>query len=126
LSAFNGDAALLGGRSSLAQGLGNSAISNFVKHFSDEVGPLGVRVNCVHPGLVRTSRHAERVSNLAQSRQLTLADADALFATGSPLGRIVQPEEVASVIVFLLSDLASGVTGQAIAVDAGMSRAVSY
>ena len=69
-----------------------------------------VRANCVSPGFVRTAL-----------TDVVLGD-DALEASvesGTPLGRVGTPEEVADVIVFLLSDLARYVTGHNVVVDGG-------
>ena len=115
-----------GGGSTLSQGLGNAAIANFAKHFSDVVAPDGIIVNTVQPGLVRTRRHAERVQRLADELQLSPEQAEDLYRARSPMGRLPEPEEVAAVAVFLASRQASGVTGQAISVDAGMNRTIGY
>jgi NAD(P)-dependent dehydrogenase (short-subunit alcohol dehydrogenase family) len=79
-----------------------------------QYGPQGVRVNCICPGGVDTPMTAG-VWNTpeAQERLKRIV----------PLQRVAQPEEIASVAAFLLSDAASDLTGQTIAVDGGATIA---
>lgn len=75
-----------------------------------ELGPRGIRVNTVHPGFIETPMTA---SAKPEFRQATLAE--------TPLGRTGTVEEVAGVVLFLLSPLSSFVTGAEIPVDGGQS-----
>jgi 3alpha(or 20beta)-hydroxysteroid dehydrogenase len=75
-----------------------------------ELGPRGIRVNTVHPGFIETPMTA---SAKQEFRQASLAQ--------TPLGRTGSVEEVAGVVLFLLSPLSSYVTGAEIAVDGGQS-----
>lgn len=75
-----------------------------------ELGPRGIRVNTVHPGFIETPMTA---SAKPAFRQATLAE--------TPLGRTGSVEEVAGVVLFLLSPLSSFVTGAEIPVDGGQS-----
>jgi 3-oxoacyl-[acyl-carrier protein] reductase len=73
-----------------------------------ELGPKGVTVNCVAPGMVRT----EMAANLPPA-VLEKAISD------TALGRIAEPEDVARVVLFLCSDAARHITGETIRVDGG-------
>jgi NAD(P)-dependent dehydrogenase (short-subunit alcohol dehydrogenase family) len=72
---------------------------------------MGIRVNAVCPGVIHT----------AMVERFTHGDpeAEAALFAGEPMGRMGEPEEIASAVVWLASDGASFVTGQAIAVDGG-------
>jgi NAD(P)-dependent dehydrogenase (short-subunit alcohol dehydrogenase family) len=79
-----------------------------------QYGPQGVRVNCICPGGVDTPMTAGTWNR---------PEAQEHIRRNVPLQRVAQPEEIASVAVFLLSDAASDVTGQTIAVDGGATIA---
>lgn len=83
------------------------------RSLAQEYGRYGIRANCVLPGTVRTpiwdQRKAKDPNVLKQLERWY------------PLGRIVEPEEVARVIAFLASDAASAVTGVALPVDCGLT-----
>lgn len=77
---------------------------------ANELGPHGIRVNAVCPGLIRTRLTA---SNFAKPEVL------AEYFRQIPLGRGGEPDEVAHAVLFLASDLASYITGAALLVDGG-------
>ena len=74
-----------------------------------EAAEYGIRVNCVSPGIVGT----ERVFKMAPDRI-------PLWEKGIKLGRLCKPEEIASAVLFLVSDESSYITGQNIIVDGGL------
>lgn len=77
---------------------------------ANELGPYGIRVNAVCPGLIRT-----RLTKASFSNPAILSD----YFRHVPLGRGGEPEEVAQAVVFLASDAASYITGSALVVDGG-------
>ena len=79
-----------------------------------QYGPQGVRVNCICPGSVDTPMTMGAWSTPEAQRRIERS---------VPLQRVAQPEEIASVAAFLLSDAAADVTGQTIAVDGGATIA---
>ncbi len=86
---------------------------SMTRSIAQEYGRYGIRANIVLPGTVRTPIWTERLAK----------DPNVLktLERWYPLGRIVEPDEVARVIAFLASDLASAVTGATIPVDCGLT-----
>lgn len=88
-----------------------------------EYGHLGIRCNAVAPGAVNTEILAKQVREAPDGPESVWAEVRAL----SPMRRVVEPEEVAAAVTWLLSSAASSVNGQVLAVDGGaLSRSMSF
>jgi 3-oxoacyl-[acyl-carrier protein] reductase len=93
-----------------AYGTAKSALVGFSRNLAAELGPLGVRVNCVAPGLVYPTEGS--AGTRAQFRDTLMA--------ATPLRRLARPEDVAGPVLFLASPWSGFVTGQVLMVDGGM------
>jgi 3-oxoacyl-[acyl-carrier protein] reductase len=87
-----------------------SALVGFSRNLASELGPLGLRVNCVAPGLVYPTEGS--AGTRAQFREELIA--------ATPMRRLARPEDVAGPVLFLASPWSGFVTGQVLFVDGGM------
>ena len=88
-----------------------AAVISLTRTLAIELGPRGVRVNAIAPGLVDTRLASGLVNDPALS-----AD----WKQRAPLGRIAKPEEIAGAAVYLASDAASFTTGEVLTIDGGL------
>lgn len=101
-----------------------AAVDRLTRVGAAEGGPLGVRVNCLYPGLIQTDMLTQLFA-----QQVTLGRASDVqtlqghLAARTPLGRLGAVEDVANAAMFLSSDLASFITGVGLSVDGGMALA---
>jgi meso-butanediol dehydrogenase/(S,S)-butanediol dehydrogenase/diacetyl reductase len=96
------------------------AVVGFTQSLAREVAEHGIRVNCVCPGFVRTSMQAREVEWEAKLRGMTPEAVRAEYVALTPLARLEEPEDVAAAVVFLASDAARFITGEALNVTGGV------
>jgi len=95
------------------------AVVGFTQALALETAAEGIRVNCVCPGYVRTGMQEREVLWESTLRGISPEEVRADYLRAIPLGRLEEPEDVARVVVFLLSDRAAYMTGQAVNVTGG-------
>ncbi|SHL36375.1 3-hydroxybutyrate dehydrogenase/3-oxoacyl-[acyl-carrier protein] reductase [Pseudonocardia thermophila] len=103
----------LGGGASAAYAAAKAGLVGLTRQAARELGPLGVTVNVVAPSFLRTPLNATK-----GDPEFVEAFAER-FAAASPLGRLVEPREVAHAVAFLLSEPAGAITGETLHVTAG-------
>jgi NAD(P)-dependent dehydrogenase (short-subunit alcohol dehydrogenase family) len=96
-----------------------TALIGMVRTLAWELGPHGIRVNLVSPGAVEGDRIAWVLERQAEARGITVEQARADFAEGSPLKRLVVAGDVADTVAYLASPRAASITGDDINVSAG-------
>jgi len=104
----------------------NVAVAAITKNLADELGPHGVNVTVVHPGLTRTEATPGVLAAGAAAKGVTPADIERQLAQGNSIRRIVDAHEVAAVITFLASPKSVAINGDAIACGGGARGAIHY
>ena len=99
-----------------------AGLTGYLKSVSDEVASNGVTINSVLPGYTATDRLTELAEIKAKAAGTTPDAMLVSWAAAMPLGRLLEPAEVAAAVAFLCSDAASGITGHALPVDGGFGR----
>lgn len=102
------------------------ALANFGKQLAAQVVRDGIRVNTIHPDFTRTELLMSFLKREATARNVPLEDVVAEMAQKMPIGRLIEPDEIAHLVAFLCTDLADPITGQSIAVDGGAAMSVHY
>ena len=99
-----------------AYGAAKAGLMALVKSAAVELGPAKIRVNAVAPGVVWTPRVSAYLGDDGRARN----------SENAPLRRVALPEDIASALLFLSSDLAGYVTGQTLVVDGGVGAKFPY
>lgn len=97
-------------------GAAKAGLVSLVRTAAEELGPRGIRVNAVAPGMVWTPRVAAMVGEEGRARN----------AAVTPLGRIAETSDIAAAVLFLTCDLSRHITGQTLVVDGGASGRFPY
>lgn len=107
-------AGIRGGANITAYSASKGAVIALTRAFANELGPRGIRVNAIAPGIIDTPGVQEQMAPLKAGG----LDIDAAIAA-NPLRIAGQPDHIARVTLFLVSELAAFITGQTVVVDGG-------
>lgn len=99
-----------------AYGAAKAGLMALVRSAAVELGPAGIRVNAVAPGVVWTPRVSGYLGDEGRARN----------EANTPLGRVAHPGDIAAALLFLCSDLSAYVSGQTLVVDGGVSAKFPY
>ncbi len=111
---------------SIVGSIRNVSVAALTKNLADELGPFGVNVTCVHPGLTRTEKTPDALRYRASAAGLSVEAIEQRLVEDTSIRHFVTAEEVAYVVVFLASPKSIAVSGDAIAVGGGKVGAIYY
>ena len=104
----------------------NVSVVALTKNLADELGPYGINVTVVHPGLTRTERTAGRLAEQARSQNISVEEAEQRTALRNSVGRIIDARDLAYIVAFLASPKSIGINGDIIAAGGGVGNAIYY
>ena len=110
---------------SIVRSIRNISVAALTKNLADELGPLGVNVSVVHPGLTRTESIAARLAEQATAAGVPYDEWERRTAANS-IDRAVDASEVADVVTFLASPRSIAINGDAILAGGGIPNAIRY
>ncbi len=110
----------------ITNGVVNAGVANFTKQLAGQIAADGITINCVHPGSTATERLKASIERRARDAGVSVVEMTAQNVADIPLGRLIEPSDIASAVLFFCSPLAEMITGQSIAVDGGSAASVSY
>jgi 3-oxoacyl-[acyl-carrier protein] reductase/bacilysin biosynthesis oxidoreductase BacG len=105
----------------LPGGTANAALLNFTKGIARELAQHHVRINAISPGMTATERAERLLKQQAQAHGISVEEERARRTRSMPLGRMVDPREIAALALFLVSEHAASITGAEIVIDGGSS-----
>jgi NAD(P)-dependent dehydrogenase (short-subunit alcohol dehydrogenase family) len=104
----------------------NIAVAALTKNLAEELGPHGINVTCVHPGITRTERSPGTIAARAAAAGRPAEEIERAMAASTLIGRMVDAEEVATIVTFLASPRSVAITGDAIACGGGVKGSIHY
>lgn len=102
----------------------NLGTLSITKALANEFGQYGITVNAICPGSTDTGRWTELVTITARERGISIDEAKKHLVADVPMGRVVVPEDISDLAVFLASARSGMITGCAINVDGGRTRGI--
>lgn len=104
----------------------NVAVAALTKNLAEELGPLGINVSCVHPGITRTEKTPDVLQRQAEALATTAGEVEKRWAGLNLIRQMVTAEQVADVVAFLASPRSVAINGDAIAAGGGTPGAIHY
>ena len=104
----------------------NVAVTAMTKNLADELGPLGINVTVVHPGMTRTEATEGVITRRAKSTGLSEAEVEHQMAEGNSVKTIIDASDIAYVVTMLASPRSIAINGDVIAAGGGVGTSIYY
>lgn len=104
----------------------NVAVVAMTKNLADELGPKGINVTVVHPGMTRTERTPRALAGQAERQGITVEEAETRMMRGNSVRQVIDAQDIAYVVAFLASPRSIAINGDVIAAGGGSGRAIHY
>jgi len=104
----------------------NVSVAALTKNLADDLGPDGINVTVVHPGLTRTEATPGVIAARAAASGVPPEEVERRLAAGNVLNQLIDAREIAYIVTFLASPRSVAITGDAIAAGGGAPRSIYY
>lgn len=105
-------------------GMRNLALTHMTKTLSSELGPKGINVNIIHPGITVTEATEPKQAQQAQEEGVPIKEIETRASQGLDTRKVPTSDDIAAVATFLASPISSSIAGEAIAAGGGVGSAV--
>jgi len=112
--------------SNLIGSIRNVSVSSLTKNLADNLGPFGINVSVVHPGLTYTERSDQMIKNLSKKNSIDYDSAKKILFENNSINALISSEDIANVIAFLSSPLSVSINGDAISAGGGINGFIYY
>ncbi len=104
----------------------NVSVAALTKNLADELGPHGINVTVVHPGLTRTEKTPDVLAWRSQAQGTSPEELERQMTQANSVQRFIDAREIAYIVAFLASPKSGAITGDAIVAGGGVGRAIHY
>jgi NAD(P)-dependent dehydrogenase (short-subunit alcohol dehydrogenase family) len=104
----------------------NVSVAALTKNLADELGPKGINVTCVHPGLTRTEKTPAVLARQAEAAGVGVDEIERRIAARNLVRRMITADEVADIVAFLSSPRSIAINGDAVAAGGGTPGVIYY
>jgi NAD(P)-dependent dehydrogenase (short-subunit alcohol dehydrogenase family) len=104
----------------------NISVSSLTKNLADTLGPFGINVSVVHPGLTYTERSDQMIKNLSKKNSIDFDSAKKILFENNSINALISSADIANVIAFLASPLSVSINGDAISAGGGINGFIYY
>lgn len=104
----------------------NVGVAALTKNLADELGPQGVNVVCVHPGLTRTEKTADVIARQSQAKGVPADEIERRMASMNAVKRFIGADDIAEIVAFLASPKSIAINGESIGAGGGAPGSIHY
>ena len=104
----------------------NISVSSMTKNLADNLGPHGINVNVIHPGLTYTERSDSSIKKIAKKENISFDEAKEKMLSNNSIKKVITAYDIANIVAFLSSPLSGSINGEPIPAGGGVKGMIYY
>ena len=104
----------------------NISVSSMTKNLADNLGPHGINVNVIHPGLTYTERSDSGIEKIAKKENISFDEAKNKILSNNSINKVITAYDIANIVAFLSSPLSHSINGEPIPAGGGVKGMIYY